>query len=655
MIWGIEIKENTKLKILVFSLLLTGSVLVGITGGVLYAITRDLPQIRALENFQPSAITRIYSADKVLLHELFVEKRDPVPLSAMPQNLKSAILATEDRTFYQHSGINPKGILRAIIRDIWAGEFVEGASTITQQLTKTLFLSPQKKLVRKIKEAFLAFQLERRYTKDEILEFYMNQIYLGSGAYGVSSAAKIFFGKEVADLTLAECALVAGMPKAPSRYSPYVDRDLALKRRATVLGQMKQIGVIPDTAYSQAMAEPLSLKRPERAMRAPYFVAYTKTILEKQFGSSLLYKGGFTISTTLSYALQLAAERSAQRWLPALEKRMARNNITHPDPQYAIISLDVHSGGILAMVGGKDYLESPFNRATQAKRQPGSAFKPIIYGLAIEKGFPQNKVLLDAPVAFRQAGNQEDWKPENYSKHFQGEMTMRHALVLSKNVPAVRLLEMLGPSAAVSFGYRLGIQTPLLPNLSLALGTSEVTLIDLATAYGVFANGGKRVAPNSVVAVIDGRGQQLWHVKPQQELVVSADVAAIVTNMLEGVITEGTGRKARVLGRPVAGKTGTTNDFRDALFVGYSPSITTGVWVGQDRFHTLGKGETGARAALPIWIDIMSAALKSTPYEVFELPADVVQIPMDPLTGHRTQADAPNAAMALFRKGTEPR
>lgn len=649
------IKKNTKRKIVVFSLILMGSVFLGIMGGVLYAVTRDLPQIRALENFRPSAVTRIYSADKVLLDELFVEKRDPVPLSVMPPDLKNALLATEDRTFYQHSGVDLKGILRAVIRDIWAGEFVEGASTITQQLTKTLFLTPQKTVARKIKEAFLAFQLERRYTKDEILELYMNQVYFGSGAYGVSSAAKIFFGKKVADLTLAECALVAGMPKAPSRYTPYVNEDLALSRRATVLRQMRRIDAVTDTAYSQAMAEPLNLKRPEKAIHAPYFVAYTKAILEEKFGSSLLYRGGFSVYTTLSYDLQKAAEHSAERWLPALEKRMEKNGIPHPDPQCAIISLDVHSGGILAMVGGKDYSKSPFNRAVQARRQPGSAFKPIIYGLAIEKGFSQNKMLLDAPVVFRGSGDREDWQPENYSKGFQGEMTLRRALVLSKNIPAVRLLDILGPSSAVSFGHRLGISPSLLPNLSLALGTSEVTLIDLTAAYGVLANGGKRVAPNSVVDVIDSRGKRLWHMKPRQELVMSAAGAAIVTNMLEGVIAEGTGRKARVLRRPVAGKTGTTDDFKDALFIGYSPSIVTGVWVGQDRFHTLGRGETGARAALPIWIDIMSAALKNTPYEDFEFPDDVVQVTMDPLTGHRTEADAPMAVKALFRRGSEPR
>lgn len=647
--------NSTSKRSIVIVLIIICGAFIGVMSGILYAVTHDLPQIRALENFQPSSVTRLYSADNVLLAELFVEKRHPIPLDRIPQDLKQALVATEDRAFYQHSGVDLKGILRAAIKNILVGKFAEGASTISQQLARTLFLTPKKKLIRKVKEAFLAFQLERRYTKDEILELYLNQIYFGSGAYGVESASRIFFGKSVKDLSLSECALIAGMPPAPSKYSPWVNRDLALRRRAIVLGQMKEVGYVTPARYAAAMAEPLALNRAKKTVKAPYFVAYTRTILEKTFGSSQVYKGGLDVYTTLSYDLQVAAERAVAEGLSALEKRMKRNRMPNPKPQCGLVSLDVHSGAIFAMVGGKDYSESHFNRATQALRQPGSSFKPIVYAHAIQRGMAQNQTILDAPIAFRGADGKNDYQPENYSEKFLGEIPLRRALALSRNIPAVRLLESLGPSSVAQFGHSLGIKTPLSPNLSLALGTSEMTLIDLTRVYAIFANGGKIVEPYSIAEVTDNRGRSLWRTTPRQRVAISQATAAIITNMLIAVVQEGTGRKARVLRRPVAGKTGTTNDFKDALFVGYSPSVATGVWVGQDGNDTLGRGESGARAALPIWIEYMSAALANTPYEVFNIPDDVVQVPIHPLTGQMIADDSSPSVKALFRKGTEPR
>ncbi|OEU67741.1 MAG: hypothetical protein BBJ57_03690 [Desulfobacterales bacterium PC51MH44] len=644
-----------KKKVAIF-LVLAGGVIFGMIAGLFLALTHDLPQIRSLETFRPSSVTRIYSADKVLLAELFVEKRDPVPLKVIPQYLKKALIATEDRKFYQHSGVDLKGILRAIIKDIRAGAFVEGASTITQQLAKTLFLTPRKTLLRKIKEAFLAFQLERRYTKDEILELYLNQVYFGSGAYGVESAARIFFGKPVKDLGLVECALVAGMPKAPSRYSPLVNKELSLKRRNIVLKQMKETGIITETAFNKLINEPLYLaKQNKHLIKAPYFVEYVKNFLEETLGSSKLYKGGITILTTLDFKLQKAAESSVAKGLSALEDRMKRQKIKDPNSQCALIALDVQSGGILAMIGGDDFYKTPFNRATTARRQPGSAFKPIVYAHAIERGFPQNKIILDAPVAFKGAGKKKDWKPENFSRNYQGEMTLRMALTFSKNIPAVRLIEMLGPASVAQFGYTLGIDSTLSPNLSLALGTSEVTLIDLTTAFAVFPNNGKMIKPFGIMEVVDRNGRIVWRVKPHQKVVMSRAGAAIVTNMLEGVIQEGTGKKARVIKHPVAGKTGTTSEFKDALFIGFSPSIATGVWVGQDAFTTLGERETGAKAALPIWIEFMTAALADKPFQYFDIPDDVVKERINPSTGRIVSDDSPNAVTALFKKGTEPR
>ena len=643
-----------KTKIIVFFLLIFGVICGSLTGAFI-ALTHDLPQIRSLENFKPDAVTRIYSTDQVLLAELFIEKREPVPLETIPRFLKAALVATEDRKFYKHSGVDLKGITRAIIKDIKAGEFVEGASTITQQLSKTLFLTPRKTLVRKIKEAILAFQLERRYTKDEILELYLNQVYFGSGAYGVESAAKIFFGKSAKDLNLAECALVAGMPKSPSRYSPLVNPDLAIKRRNTVLRQMRDTNIISEKAYQQAIKEALYANGHRfNPSKAPFFVEYIKTFLEDKLGSTRLYKGGLSVFTTLDYNLQSVAEKAVTAGLLALTDRMKRAHRAEPAPEAALISIDLASGGILAMVGGKDFNASPFNRASMAMRQPGSAFKPFVYAYAIEQGFAQNKIILDAPVVYRGAQGGDDWKPQNFSLEYKGEMTLRHALTISQNIPAVRLLQTLGPYSVAQFAHQLGIKSHLASNLSLALGSSEVTLMDLTSAYSVFPNKGEKVRPFGVLEIVDRQGRVVWRAKSQKRLVMSRAGAAIMTNMLEGVIKEGTGRSAQILGRAVAGKTGTSNDYKDALFIGFSPHVIAGVWVGRDAGSSLGAKETGAKAALPIWIDFMKAALENEPHQYFDIPDDVSQIRMDPITGLAQPDDSKRSVVALFKKGTEP-
>ncbi|MGD2098874.1 MAG: PBP1A family penicillin-binding protein [Desulfobacterales bacterium] len=641
-------------KLFITLFLLVG-VISGSLAGAFFALTHDLPQIRALEHFTPDAVTRIYSADNVLLAELFVEKREPVPLKTIPRHLITALVATEDRKFYKHSGVDLKGIARAIIKDIKAGEFVEGASTITQQLAKTLFLTPRKTLVRKLKEAILAFQLERRYTKDEILELYLNQVYFGSGAYGVESAAKIFFGKSVKDLNLSECALVAGMPKSPSRYSPLVDPELAIKRRNTVLRQMRDTGNISDEAYRQAVLTTLDTNNHRSdSSKAAFFVNYVKSSLEDELGSTRLYKGGLSVYTTLNFQLQQAAEKAVTDGLADLSERMQQAQLEDADSQAALISIDLTTGGILAMVGGKDFTTSRFNRATMALRQPGSAFKPFVYAYAIEQGLAQNTTILDAPVVYRGAQEGQDWKPQNFSSGYKGEMTLRHALAISQNIPAVRLLQTLGPLSVAQFAHRMGIKSPLTSNLSLALGTSEVTLLELTAAYAVFPNKGERIEPFGILEVSDRQGRIIWRTKPQKRLVIARSSAAIVTNMLEGVVNEGTARRAQVLGKAVAGKTGTSNDYKDALFVGFSPRIITGVWVGRDRGGSLGNRETGSRAALPIWIDFMQVALQNEPHLYFDIPDDVSPIRIDPLTGRPQADEAKSSVVALFKKGTEP-
>lgn len=637
-------------KGLIWAALLIG-LACGVTAGVLLSLTRDLPQIQSLEEFKPSAITRVYSSDQILLAELFIERRQPVQLEQIPVYLKTALLTTEDRKFYRHSGIDVKGILRAAYKNIIRRRLSEGASTLTQQLAKTLFLTPRKTFMRKLKEAVLSLQLERRYTKDEILQLYLNQIYLGSGAYGVASAADIYFDKKVDELNLAECALIAGLPKAPSRYSPLVNPELAIRRRNVVLDQMRNVGKIDEAAYKAAVNTPfIETKKNNGNSKATYFVKYIQHELENTLGENLVYKGGLTVYTTLVGRHQRTAESAVTEGLEDLTIRMQHNGVQNIKPQAALVALDLLTGGIVAMVGGRPGTKESFNRAVSASRQPGSAFKPIVYALAVERGFRQDQLLLDAPVVFHNAYQQTDWQPENFSQSYAGEVTMRWALAHSKNIPAVRLIEKLGPSSVVQFAHTLGISTDLEPNLSLALGTSETKLIELTSAYSAFANGGNLIRPYGILEIRNDEGETIWQAEPEQRIAMSRSTAAIITDMLTAVVKEGTGRNAGNLFGPLAGKTGTTNDYRDALFIGYSPTTITGVWVGNDDASTLGPNETGSRAALPIWRDFMKRVLEEQPPSYFDIPDDTTYIYIDPESGRQVLPSSRMAVKALVKK-----
>ncbi len=643
-------ERRNKLRGLIWAALFIG-LICGVTAGGLLSLTRDLPQIKSLEDFRPSAITRVYSSDQVLLAELFIERRDPVTLEQIPAHLQRALLTTEDRKFYQHNGIDIKGILRAAVKNILRRRLSEGASTLTQQLAKTLFLTPRKTFTRKLKEAVLALQLERRYTKKEILELYLNQIYFGSGAYGVASAARIYFNKAIEDLNLTECALIAGLPKAPSRYSPLVHPDLATRRRDIVLKQMLITGVIDEAAYAQAVSSPVAVSpRDPQGRKALEFVEYIKNDLEDNLGDNLLYKGGLTIYTTLVYRHQEAAEAAVASGLEDLRIRMQHNGRSQATPQAALVSLDVKTGRIISMVGGLPGTRNSYNRAAAALRQPGSAFKPIVYAFAIEKGFGQNQLLLDAPVVFRNADGISDWQPQNFSEGFSGEVSMRWALAHSKNIPAVRLIEKIGPSSVVQFAHTMGITSNLKPNLSLALGTSETTLLELSSAFNVFANQGKYIRPYAIMEIRNHEGDTIWRTKPEQRIVLSRASAAIMTDMLSAVMKEGTGRSAGYIYNALAGKTGTTNEYRDALFIGYSPNMVSGVWVGNDDATSLGPYETGARAALPIWKKFMQTALDDQPPAYFDVPDDTQYILMDPKSGRQATSASTTAVKALVKK-----
>jgi penicillin-binding protein 1A len=419
---------------------------------------------------------------------------------------------------------------------------------------------------------------------------------------------------------------------------------------------MLTTGIIAADVYDLAVKEELRLaSNLQNSKRAPYFVDHIKKHLEEILGASQLYKSGLTIHTTLDFRLQQAAQDAVANGLLVLEARIQANGIQSEGPQAALVSLDVNSGAILAMVGGKNFDESSYNRATTARRQPGSAFKPIVYAYAVEHGFAQNKMILDSPIVFKGIGQDDKWRPQNFSKKFLGEISLRKALAISQNIPAVRLMEMLGPNSVARFAHSLGIEAKLDPNLSLALGTSEVTLLDITSAYTVFPRQGKWIEPFGVTEVTDHRGRIIWRAKTQKKLVMSREGAAIITDMLQGVIQEGTGRKARFLRGPIAGKTGTTNDYRDALFIGFSPSIATGVWTGLDSGGIMGEDETGARAALPIWIEFMEAAIATRSHQYFDLPDNVVKARINPDTGMLARSELEIGVDALFRMGTEPK
>ncbi|MCP4721245.1 MAG: PBP1A family penicillin-binding protein [Desulfobacteraceae bacterium] len=634
-------------RIIVFIVFL--GILAGLLMGTFLGLLYDLPEINHLKQFKPSSVTTVFSSDNQIITRFYLEKRFPVPIKKIPKSLIDALIATEDRNFFRHSGINLKAILRALVHDIKAGGFKQGASTLTQQLAKTLFLSPEKSIIRKIREAILAVQIERRYTKNEILELYLNLIYLGSGAYGVEAAARTYFDTSVADLTLGQAALIAGLPKAPSTYSPLNNPRLAEKRRSIVLGQMRRASIISRKAQTLANNEPVSIdtKLPPPS-HAPFFVAYLKNILKLHPGLRSGFSNGLNIYTSLDLRLQNIAETSAQNQIQRLKKRMEKNGLDNPMPEVALIAIDIKTGGILSMVGGIDFGKNEFNRAVQAKRQPGSAFKPFVYATALGLGYSQAHTLLDAPLSYS-SGKNKRWEVKNFSRNHKGEMTLRAALALSKNTPVVRLLEEISPEAVIKFAQKAGINSLLHPYLSLALGTSEVSLLELTSAYVPFANKGIQVTPSSIVSIKDADKGIIFQNSITRQSIMSRENAAIMADMLKAVIFEGTGKKANHIKKDIAGKTGTTDQYKDAYFIGISPGIALGVWVGNDDSTTLGPYETGAKTALPIWIDYMEAFLEDKPFQYFDIPDGTKMIYIHPDTGKILSQTNSKAVRALIK------
>ncbi len=675
-----------KYKITLFFTILFAAVIIC---GSIYTkkLINELPSIDNLENYTPSIVTKIFDRNGKVISELFIERRVIVPLKDIPVNLQNAFIAIEDNDFYKHWGISTKGILRAFFKNLVKGKVSQGGSTITQQLSKTIFLTSERTLSRKIKEFLLTVQLEQQYTKEEILQLYINQIYFGAGGYGAESASKIYFGKSVRDLTLAEAAMIAGLPKAPNYYSPLKHPERAIKRRAVVLSRMKELGFITEEEEKEASAAAVPKEKfAQEQETGHYFVEYLRILLEPKYGTNVLHKGGLKIYTTLDMKMQQAAEKALKEYLSDFDtKQMSyfeKEDMELKKVQGAVMAIDPKTGAIRVMVGGRDFKETKFNRAVQAKRQAGSSFKPFVYLSAIDKKLMTPSTMLeDEQMVYVFDGNKwnlvsrkqsyiedlaekmtpEDlidpmkvWYPVNFGGRYRGEVLLREALARSLNTCAIQVIMDVTPDTVIDYARKLGIKSPLTNSLSLALGSSDVTLQEMVSAFGTLASGGVKTEPYFITKIIDKDGKILEETLPEEEEVLSPQTAFVMTNILRGVVEKGSGYAARALGRPCAGKTGTSNDSVDAWFIGYTPQLVAGVWVGYDDRTTLGSKSTGGSVACPVWTTFMKDALKDYPVVDFTEPKDIKWALIDPKTGLLALSKTKNAYLEAFLDGTVP-
>lgn len=639
-------------------------------GGIgLYSyFSRDLPSTDDLMDVKPWIRTVLYDINGKPIKSFYEQDRVIVSLNEVPQHLMNAFIAVEDRKFYQHWGLNMLAIGRALYEDIVARRIVRGASTITQQLARNLFLTQEQTLTRKIKEAIVAVKIERHYTKDEILQMYLNQIYFGDGAYGVEAAARHLFGKPASDLTLAESAMLAGLPRNPYAYSPRRRFDVAKKRQAIVLRSMNEMGMITAAEAAEAKADSIVLATREKAGPGAYFAEHVRRKLEQDYGVSAIYREGLRVYTTLDLDMQVAAEKAVEDHLRRLEGAfdyVVRDTVgleATPDDvvqtdyiQGALVAIDPTTGYVLAMVGGRDYVESNWNRCTQSLRQPGSAFKVFVYTAAIDNGYTPADIIMDDPMVVDMPDGSQ-WRPKNYKDKYYGPVTLRHALAKSINIPAIKLADRMGQQTVVEYSQRMGISSRLRPYRSIALGSFEVTLLELTSSIGVLATSGIRAEPMTIIRIETRDGEVLERNSPVKKEVLSAQTAYVMTSLLESVVDYGTAAsiKWRGLDRTVAGKTGTTDEYTDAWFVGYSPDIVAGVWVGFDAKVTMGEGQEGARVALPIWVNFMKAALEAYPDRPFPKPHGIVVREVCEDTGLLATANCPNPHAEVFVSGTEP-
>jgi penicillin-binding protein 1A len=733
--------------IVVFSL----AIVLGSLAGIFLAYESDLPQVSSLEDFQPNIITEVYTADGKLLGDFAIERRVVVSFKDIPPYLRNAVVAVEDADFWKHIGINPWRVPGAAIANFRSGRRGQGSSTLTMQLSRVLFLTPEKTYERKIKEVLLAFQIEKSFTKEEIFALYCNQVYFGHGNYGVEAASEFLYSKPIGQLTLAEAALVAGLPQNPSRLSPVEHPDRALARRNHVLDRMVEESYISAAEAEKAKGEPLNLRlRKERPSIAPYFLEEVRKYLEREYGSQRIYQGGLRVYTTLDSGMQLTANQSIRQGLLRLDRRargwtaptatilrdgefppvvhleewdgpvavgdvvrgvvessdrslavvrigdykaivgpadlaatgrryvseaLPRGAIVpfliqalgeengekrarvspqqEPRVEGALLALEPKSGAVRAMVGGFDFERSKFNRATQAFRQVGSAFKPIVYAAAIERaGYTPATIIIDAPISF--PDNQGVWTPHNYDFTFWGPIPVRRAIEQSRNIPAIKTLQAVGIETAIEYAHKLGLTGELPPYLPLAIGAGEATLQEMTAAFGAFANEGLRMKPYYITRITDREGNVIEESRPVAKDAIRADTAYLMTSLLKGVVERGTAARARALKRPIAGKTGTTNDYTDGWFIGYEPGLAAGVWVGFDeKRESLGRGADGAHTALPIWMQFWASAMNDKPITDYPVPANIVFVPVD-ADGEPGVPGEAGVRMEAFVAGTEP-
>lgn len=647
-------KKRTKIVVMLFGLMVL--ILVVTIGGTVtyYALTIDLPGIDTLKDYRPSIASSVYDDNNELIDDFFLEDRKIVNMAEIPKVVHYAFIAAEDSRFYQHQGFDIQSIFRALFKNFEAGHIVQGGSTITQQVAKLMYLSPEKKYIRKVKEAILSYKIDKYLTKDEILNLYLNQIYLGHGTYGIESASLGYFGKSAKELTLPEAALLAGLPKAPNTYSPFLYFERAKQRQAYVLSRMVEENYITQAEMDKAVKARLKLRdiKPKDKVAA-YFVEHIRRYVQEKYGADVLYKEGLSIYTTLNLAAQKAARDALEKGLAELEDR---EKYKRGLVQGALYCMDVKTGAIRAMVGGRDFSKSEFNRATQSRRQAGSAFKPLIYTAAFDKGMNPSTRFVDSPIVFEDPSQEGGlWKPKNFDEKFLGPITMRTALVQSRNIVTIKILQEIGIDYAASYAMNMGISSPIARNLSLALGTSGVTLQEIVNAYGVLANGGKKVTPFFIKKIVDRTGNVFEETKVKSEQVIDPRIAFMTSYIMRDVVESGTGRRVKSIGRPVAGKTGTTNNIRDAWFIGFTPSLIAGVWIGFDQETTLGKNEVGGRAAAPVWLYFMEKVMQRTPVEDFPTPEGIIFVKVDPKTGLAAGGSDKGAIYEAFLDGAPPR
>ncbi|WP_413818357.1 transglycosylase domain-containing protein [Trichlorobacter sp.] len=585
---------------------------------------------------------KVFDRQSRFVGRLLPETRYWVTIDRIPLFLQQAVVAVEDARFYEHGGIDLRGIARAAVKDVVKRRLAEGGSTITQQLIKNRYLSAEKTIDRKLKEGVMALEYEKQYTKRQILEMYLNEIYYGNGAWGIAQAARLYFDKNPEQLSDAECALLAGVPKNPGRYNPLAKPAEVAQRRAVVLKRMSEVGVLTARQLQQVRSQTVA---PVPRNQAPYYLAHLRALLIGRYGSAIIEQGGLELTTALDLPLQLQAEQVISEGVPRIA----------PQLQGALVALDPVSGDLLALVGGTNFVTSPYNRALQARRQPGSAIKPLLYAFALESGARAGDVWNDAPVSYPKDHNQT-WKPLNYDGKSHGDLSLRQALASSNNVIAVKLLDAVGVNAFSDFSAGLGLPLHTQHDLSLALGTEEVTLHDLALAYAPLANGGNRPQPRSIIRSYNSYHKS-WDVRPSVSTpVMSPANAYITTQMLKDVLVSGTARSLKPFSQqyPAAGKTGTTNDYRDAWFIGYTPQLVAGVWLGYDQPKPGGKGFTGGVVAAPLWERFMRAALANRPVVDFAKPDTVVMVSIDPASGLLAGLACPRQRDEYFASGNEP-